>query len=92
MAIGGEENTYDVGDVVRVTATFTANTPAAVTVKVLKPDGATSTPSVVNDGGGVYHADVTADQAGRWLYRVSGTSPGAAAEEGSFAVRVQQVT
>lgn len=87
--------TYDVGDQVRLTGTFTnsngaaANTTAVCTVR--KPDGTTSTPSVTDGATGVYTADVTLDQAGRWRYRWSGTGDVIAAGEDSFDVRRRRV-
>lgn len=92
MAITGQENEYDPGDVAVIRATFTNNVPGAVTVKWLKPDGVTTgTASMTNDGGGAYHYDLALDAAGRWFYQVTGTAPGAAVEEGSLLVRTLTV-
>jgi hypothetical protein len=55
-------STYDVGDTIRLP--FTAKDPAGVatdaagiSVAVTDPSGATTTPAVVHDGVGLYHAD-----------------------------------
>ncbi len=71
-------NSYDVGETVRITVTFTdsngtAADPDTVTCKVLDPSGNQSTPSVSTSGTGVYYADVTIDEAGAWVYRFEGT-------------------
>lgn len=88
--------TYDIGDEVRMTATFTdldGNNadPTTVTCTVEDPDGTTSTPTVQNPNVGVYYADISPDQAGKWWFRFDGTGALVAAEEGSFAVRKRQV-
>ena len=91
-------NTYDIGDLVRCTGTFTnaagnAIDPTTVTFKVRDPplneteyvygDDA----EVVKDGVGVYHVDVSVDESGRWRYRWESTGTGQAAGEAEFSVR-----
>lgn len=92
MAIANE---YDVGDLVRVKGTFkvsdTLTNPTAVTLKVKKPDGTVSTVATTNASTGVYHADVSIDQAGTWRYRFAGTGDAQAAGESVFVVRRQEV-
>lgn len=86
---------YDVGDVARLTATFVGDAgplnPAAVTLRVKRPSGVTSTVATTNPAVGSYQADLLVDEAGVWSYRWQSTGVGAAAEEDTFRVRVQQV-
>jgi hypothetical protein len=89
------ENVYDVGDQVRLTATFALNgvgTNTTAALRILLPDGTTTSPTPVSDGAGVYHYDLTLTQPGRHRYRWSGTGTVVTAEEGSFLVRTQTVT
>jgi hypothetical protein len=90
-------NSYDVGDLVRVTATFTnaAGTvadPAAVTARYRSPSGTTTTltygvdAELVKESTGVYHVDISASESGTWSYRFASTGSGQAANEESFFV------
>lgn len=90
--------TYDVGDLVRVTATFTnlegtASDPEGVSVRVRQPDGTVTTlvygtdNAVVRDNTGVYHVDIDATTAGTWSYRFAGTGTGRGAAESTFFVQ-----
>lgn len=87
-------NSYKLGQLVRVTATFTvaatgtATDPGAVTVSVRAADGTLTTPAAVKDSVGVYHVDVTAAQAGEYFVRFVGTSPLVAASEQQFDVQL----
>lgn len=93
------ENVYDIGDVVRLTGTFTdiagaAVDPGAVVFKLLDPAGAVTTFSggqVIKDAVGIYHADATPSEAGTHVYRVEGTGANAAAAENRFKVRRSRV-
>lgn len=90
-------NTYDVGDLVRVSAAFTSGgsaiDPTAVTAKVRDPSGNVTTlvyltdGALVRDAAGAFHTDVNADEAGVWTYRFASTGTGQAAAEGTFRVR-----
>jgi hypothetical protein len=91
-------NTYDVGDLVRLTGTFTDLTaaladPTTVTLKTRGPFDATSTvvtlagAQVVKDSTGVYHYDFAPTEAGVYSYEWIGTGAVATAEPGSFFVR-----
>lgn len=91
-------NTYDVGDVVRITGTFTnaasgAVDPGTVYAKYKDPSGTVTTLTYLVDvalvrvSAGVYYTDVNADETGRWYYRFSSTGTGQAMEEGAFLVR-----
>ena len=76
--------TYDKGDLVRCTGTFTnsdgdAVDPAAILFKVKDPSGnVTSYTYGVDDDlvkltAGVYYVDVDADEVGEWWYRFYST-------------------
>lgn len=90
-------NTYDKGDLVRVSAAFTsagaAIDPTTVTAKVRDPSGNVTTlvyltdGALVRDAAGAFHTDVNADEAGVWTYRFASTGTGQAAAEGTFRVR-----
>lgn len=66
---------YDVGQTVRVPVTVTDvdgdPTDATMAIEVTKPDGTTSSPAITNDGVGLYHADITTDAPGTWLWKYS---------------------
>lgn len=91
-------NSYDVGDLIRCTGTFTnaagtAVDPTTVTFKVEDASGDVTSyvydtdPEVVRDGTGVYHVDVSIDEAGRWQFRWESTGTGQAAGESEFWIR-----
>jgi hypothetical protein len=88
-------NTYDVGDQVRVTATFTsltgALTDATAVCTVKHPDGTLTTPAVTHGTTGVYTADIPIDAQGAWWYRFVGTGAVIAASEETFFVRTRVV-
>jgi len=94
-------NTYDVGDSVRISGSFTvlnvATDPTAVLMKVKKPGATESTvydygqAQVVKDSTGKFHVDIIIDRSGRWYYRWEGTGACYAASEDSFMVRGQKV-
>jgi len=93
-------NTYDIGDIVRVSSAFTqsgvAVDPTTVSLIVLAPDRTATTytvgeGTVLKDSAGNYHVDVPATQTGTYRYRWVSTGTGAAAEEGFFEVRTQRV-
>lgn len=92
---------YDVGDLVRVTGTFTdsagtATDPTVVGFKYNDPAGTTTTyiygtdAEVVKDSTGVYHVDISATTKGVWEYRWYATGVGQSAGEGHFTVRVSR--
>lgn len=95
-------NTYDVGDEVRCTGTWTnaagvAVDPTTVTFIYEDPSGNTTTliysagPEVVKSSVGVYYVDVDADESGRWQTRWQSTGTGKAAGEDEFSVRRRNV-
>lgn len=83
--------TYDIGDQVRVQATFTnsegALTDPTVVLTVERPNGSVSTVSTTNPSTGVYQGLVTTDAEGHWHYRFQGSGALIAAEVGEFYVR-----
>jgi len=86
---------YIVTTQIRATATFRtaagvlSNTTAVCTVKA--PDGTTTTPSVTNDSTGVYHADISLDQAGTWYIEWQGSVTVIAASDTAISVRKSYV-
>ena len=88
----------DVGEIVRITTgegfkTKPAGTlfdPTVVELTVRTPSGTVTDESVnvVNDSTGIYHADVTVDEAGWWWFHWDGDS---VIEEGTFHVRAPVV-
>lgn len=92
-------NTFDKGDLIRVTGTFTdaAGTkfdPDVVTGKYQDPSGTETTDAApVNSAVGVYYFDIPADEAGQWYYRIYGATAGGAyqgAAEATFQVSVSE--
>ena len=90
-------NVHDLGDLVRVSGSFTdeggsAADPSAVFCAVRDPSGNVTTyeygqdAELVKDDTGEYHVDVDTDEAGMWFYRWYSTGSGQAAEEGRFWV------
>lgn len=85
-------NTYTVGSLVQLTATFTtvasgADTdPTTVTFTIRKPDGTQTTPSVTHVSTGVYQTNVSIDQAGTWRWRATGTGAVQAQQDSLFEV------
>jgi hypothetical protein len=93
--------TYDVGDYVRCSAAFTqaavAVDPTTVLLKVLAPDGTSTTytyalATITKDSAGNYHVDVPVTMEGRYQYRWTSTGTGAASEEGFLYVRERAVS
>lgn len=85
------EPTYDIGDRVTLSATFTedgaAVDPDTVTCYVKHEDAASrTTVSSSKVGTGSYEAQVDPSTPGRWYYRFEGTGEYMAAAEGSFIV------
>ena len=88
---------YDLGDVVRQTGTFTnsagaAADPTGVTFSYTDPNGTTTSlvyltdAALVKDSTGVYHVDITASIEGIYRWRWLSTGTGAASTEGQFSV------
>jgi hypothetical protein len=92
------EGSYDIGQGVIISVSITVNGVAAdptgnpiATVK--DPAGNATTPTVVKDSTGNYHAtvDTTGGPAGQWWYRFSGTGAALGAEEDFFTVEASKV-
>ena len=92
-------NNYDVGDVVRVMATFTNSAGTAVDPssvyafhKIVKPEVSNTTTiaygvdSMVRLAAGIYYTDIPVNTGGEWHYRFRGRGANAAAVEGNFQV------
>ena len=89
-------NTYQVGDRVRVTGTFTNSAsaladPTTVAISVKRRDGATATytyagGSVVRLSLGVFYCDHDVTLQGAYDYRIVATGAIVTASEGSFSV------
>ena len=89
--------TYDKGDLLRVSASFTDEDgdpvdPTTVTFKAKVGSTVTSyvygdDDEVSKDGTGNYHVDLSLDTAGTWWVRVESTGTGQAAAESSLRVR-----
>ena len=86
---------FVVGDTVTLTNTFavagTATDPTAVTLVVTDPAGTATTytyalAEITKSATGVYTKNITADSAGRWSYRWTGTGTAADVESGVFDV------
>lgn len=91
-------NTYDTGDQIRITGTFTNSTsvtvdPTAIVYKHKDPSGNTATltygtdPQPVRSTKGIYYVDLTLDEAGIWHDRWAGTGTAVAAAEHYWFVR-----
>jgi len=89
--------TYDKGDLVRVTGTFTnaagtAIDPTVVKFQFITPAGVTTAytygtdAEVVKSATGIYYVDIDASQTGIYYYRLYSTGTGQAAAEGNFSV------
>ena len=94
-------NQYDVGDVIRLTATFVDSAGAAVDPssvyawhQIIKPALSDVTTigygvnSMVKVGTGVYYTDVPVNSSGEWHYRFRGYGANAAAVNNEFQVLI----
>jgi hypothetical protein len=85
-------NTYDLGDVVTVTATY-STLPDAISLIVNPPSGTVveyeyaSPETTVTLADDTYTAELNANEAGTWYYEWKSTGTGQAAEQGQFLVR-----
>ena len=91
-------NSYDKGDTVRCTGTFTDSDgneqdPSAVFFEFNTPAGVNTEhqygvdAELVKSATGVYYVDIDANAAGIWAYRFYATGSGKAASENKFAVK-----
>lgn len=95
-------NTYDVGDLVRITGTLetadgTNVDPATLVCKVQDAAGAVTTFTYGTDAfpvrseAGVFYVDYTPTGAGEHWYKFASTGTGQAVEEGRFFVRASAI-
>ena len=77
--------TYDVGDLIRITGTFTDAEDAAIDPNVILASykdpsdvevSLTSTTGITKDSTGVYYFDMDLDEEGKWRYRIYGQASG----------------
>lgn len=98
MTAGVAVNSYDLGDQVRLTASFTnsdgtAIDPTVITVKYAAPDGSVTDLTydidlnVIREADGAYYVDFVPPAAGTWRYRWEASGAVTAAAEGAFQVR-----
>lgn len=96
-------HTYDIGDVVRCTATFTNAAgagvdPTTVVFTYLDPSGNQVSyeygvdPEVIRPEDGAYYVDVPVNLSSTWCLRWVGTGLNAAAGEAFFIVRPSKFT
>lgn len=85
----------DIGDKAIVSNTFStvagvATDPTTIVLEYKKPDGTTTSKTypdtIVKDGTGVYHIDITMDQAGEWRAKWTGTGSLIAASETNWTI------
>lgn len=93
-------NTYDVGDVVRLSNVVeqggAAMDPTTLTLIVKLPDATETTytyagATITRDSAGNYHVDVSVTMPGKHRYRWTSTGTGQASEEDWFEVRSRRV-
>ncbi len=94
-------STYDIGDYVRISSTFTQGgtvlDPTTVTLVLRAPDATSTTytyagATIIRESQGVYHVDVSVTAAGTYRYRWTTTGTGASSEEGWYQVRSRRVS
>jgi hypothetical protein len=94
---------YDIGDLVRLTGTFTdldgtATDPSGITMSIKIPNGTVTTLTYGVDGSlyrsstGIYYTDFAPTMEGLHYYRFAGTGAVTAAEEQNFYVRKRQTS
>lgn len=93
-------NTYDMGEKVKITGTFTLNgepaDPATVRIYYKDPSGTIVTktygvdPEIAKESSGVYSFSISLDEAGSWYYRMDDGGNNVAAE-GQFQVRISNL-
>lgn len=95
--------TYDIGDIVRISASFKNSAsslidPTSASMLYKDPSGSKTSlvyavdAALVKDNTGLYHVDLTIDESGRWYTRWSSSGTGQATEESFFDVRKLKVS
>src|SRR4030042_1401554 len=88
-------NTYEIGDKVRIKATFTVSSvktdPTTITLRVKDPSGIITVytyvgGTITKDATGMYHRDISITQSGEWFYRWEGTGAVETADEAYLVV------
>lgn len=85
-------NTYEIGDLVRLTGSFanqngTLTNPTTVTLMVRNPDGTTMmVSSLTNSSTGIFYSDYPVSESGLYYYRYAGAGAVTAAIEAQFQV------
>ena len=84
------ENTYHVGDTIRMSATFelanVLTNPTTISLKITANDGSWYASPIINDSTGKYHYDLIFTLPGTFKYRFYGTGAVVAEAERSFKV------
>ena len=84
--------TYDVGDLIRITGTWTDSDEAVTDPNVVRgnvedPSGNTSqltmNTGITKSSTGVYYFDVDLNEEGRWKYRLYGLASGNSSSQGA---------
>ena len=92
--------TYDIGDIVRLTGTFTVSSvntdPTTITLKTKDPTGNVdiytyALSQITKSATGIFYKDISIDEAGTWRYEWTGTGAVATVEEGQIYVRKTRV-
>lgn len=83
---------FDIGDRRRFKASFKDDkgvpaNPSLATVTVRAPDGTITNPTLINDGVGEFHVDISFDISGRWIIRIIGTGNVESVEETEVWIR-----
>lgn len=87
---------FDIGDAVRMRATFTVGTtptdPSTITLHVTDPSANIATytygaAQLIKESTGVFYRDEIVDEAGEWHWRMVGTGTVDAVFQRRFAVR-----
>lgn len=91
---------FDIDNVVRLEATFknasdTNTDPTTVTLQHQDPTGNETTltfaaAELTNSAVGIYHFDLTVDEAGTWYYKFKSTGTPKTSAEDNFDVRVSE--
>jgi hypothetical protein len=95
-------NLYDIGDLVKLSATFTVGTtptdPTTITLHLKDPSGNVVDyvfgvgTTIVRTSAGAYYANITPDETGLWWYRWEGAGAVQTTDEEPFRVRPQEAT
>ena len=91
---------YDIGDLVTLTATFTVATvatdPTTISLVIEDPSANEVTYTyalgeITKSGTGIYTKNISIDEHGVWRYKFTGTGTCQAVEEGQFFVKQSRI-